>query len=244
MKAHDTITEPSEEHSPLDFVSNTVTLGLPTGASVQEIMRAFNRHRVSVRPETSEAVKAFIPKYIHHDYWQDYLEDHALILTDICLAYEKKKWKTHVGFHQDEWKVYALNEAFVAGFSGKTYWVLLRETWEMLHNLYGQRRTWRELLMVRMNPGPKSAMSVSEKETFAALPPTLTLYRGARPDQVDGLSWTTDLEVAKFFAERTQGDVYVVKVPKSRVIMYLSGREESEVIIDTRKSDKPKRFRS
>ena len=69
----------------------------------------------------------------------------------------------------------------------------------------------------------------------------LYLYRGVSfGGKPDGLSWTTDLKTARWFANRWKSfdganpKVYRIKITNSNVILaYLDNRNEAEVILDT-----------
>lgn len=62
----------------------------------------------------------------------------------------------------------------------------------------------------------------------------ITLYRGVHsPDNIIGLSWTTSLKVAGYFATRLGGSgaVYKIEVPKDDILDYYMGRDEYEVLL-------------
>lgn len=67
----------------------------------------------------------------------------------------------------------------------------------------------------------------------------LTLYRGATIDRRSGLSWTTEPEQARWFADRFGGlkngllAVWKIQVPRSYAVAKIDGRGESEVVVDT-----------
>jgi hypothetical protein len=69
---------------------------------------------------------------------------------------------------------------------------------------------------------------------------SLTLYRGAVPRHARGMSWTTDLVRAQWFAERpthARGHVYRATVEPAGILASVDllqpgGREEGEVIVD------------
>ena len=58
------------------------------------------------------------------------------------------------------------------------------------------------------------------------------------------LSWTTDPEVAKWFANRYQqhGQVYTATISKKHILAYFGGRNEAEVIVDPSKLKEIKLF--
>jgi hypothetical protein len=68
---------------------------------------------------------------------------------------------------------------------------------------------------------------------------TYRVYRGQRASEVCGLSWTLDREIAAKFARGAgvrrylpDGVVLTMDVHRDRVMAYLTGRGESEVIVD------------
>lgn len=84
------------------------------------------------------------------------------------------------------------------------------------------------------------------QSAFDALPEELTIYRGSGSEftATDGFSWTLDKKIAAKFAKMTTlsigssmvsrkqpGFIATAKIPKSMVSMYITGREESEVVV-------------
>lgn len=89
-------------------------------------------------------------------------------------------------------------------------------------------------------------MDDEEYEVFTNMPDTITLYRGVNKTSkhpMDGMSWTSNLETAFWFANRfsnQDGIVYVLNVPKKYVLAYFSHEEEYVVdykYLKERKSD-------
>jgi hypothetical protein len=66
------------------------------------------------------------------------------------------------------------------------------------------------------------------------LPETLTLYRGAVPEYKEGLSWTSERDLAKWFGTRLgmKGQLYTITVPNHVVLAKLDDRKENEYIVD------------
>lgn len=75
------------------------------------------------------------------------------------------------------------------------------------------------------------------------LPAEVVLYRGATPDRKMGMSWTTDPQVAQWFANRFVGyetHVYRTTVRRDQVLA-MGGRDgEHEVILDVEQLDERK----
>jgi len=81
----------------------------------------------------------------------------------------------------------------------------------------------------------KQLMNEEDYEVYNNLPEYVTLYRGVGiKSKRKGLSWTDDIEIAKWFANRFQSNGYILtaKVHKSKILAYFSDRNESEYIVD------------
>lgn len=83
-------------------------------------------------------------------------------------------------------------------------------------------------------------MYEDELEVYNSLPDIVTVYRGVTSynnKKLKVLSWTTDLEVAKWFANRydQHGQVYTATISKKHILAYFGGRNEAEVIVDPSK---------
>ena len=74
---------------------------------------------------------------------------------------------------------------------------------------------------------------------------TIKVYRGVnRGGSPYGLSWTTSLETAEWFAKRfgDDGKVYELEVPNKHVLAIIDDRDESEVVVDTRNLEDKVKF--
>lgn len=83
----------------------------------------------------------------------------------------------------------------------------------------------------------KFLMNDSEYQAYQNLPDILTVYRGVTPGHnPDGLSWTSDIEKAQWFANRF-GSGYLLKgtARKKDVLAYFGRRREEEVVISPKK---------
>lgn len=81
-------------------------------------------------------------------------------------------------------------------------------------------------------------MTKSEICRINHLPDIVTVYRGLqRNSKLKGMSWTLDLEVAKWFANRFghNGLVYQAMVQKKDILAYFDGRNEKEIIVDPKR---------
>lgn len=78
-------------------------------------------------------------------------------------------------------------------------------------------------------------MNDEERRLYLALPDEMTVYRGIRGrGSLKALSWTTDIEQAKWFAKRwdKKGKVYSAKIRKENVLAMFTSRGESELVVD------------
>ncbi len=94
-----------------------------------------------------------------------------------------------------------------------------------------------EFVSFFQNADKKLLMDKKEYAVYTALPEEVTVYRGVgKHGKVNGLSWTLDLEKAKWFANRFEPvGVYKAKINKKYVLAYFNGRNEHEIVLDYRK---------
>lgn len=82
-------------------------------------------------------------------------------------------------------------------------------------------------------------MDPQEQMVYEALPEKVTVYRGINSKgSVKGISWTLSKKKAYWFASRwpeNKGMVYQAMVSKEHIYAYFNGRNEQEVILDSRK---------
>jgi len=118
----------------------------------------------------------------------------------------------------------------------KEYWRLLGKVWDGIELPGVNRAAWL-YLFTSPRPGREHLMSAEERARLDGFPDRVQIYRGAPPQYARGLSWTTSPEIAQWFARRFNrgGLLHMTTVPKAKIIGYLTGREEFEVIIDPRR---------
>lgn len=81
-------------------------------------------------------------------------------------------------------------------------------------------------------------MNDEEYEYWSNLPDAITLYRGIRRGGIKlGISWTTDIEMARWFQKRFEskegvGSLYRIIAPKECCLCYFNKRGECEIILD------------
>ncbi len=87
------------------------------------------------------------------------------------------------------------------------------------------------------NADKQILMDEKEYAVYTSLSKEITVYRGVgKRGKVNGLSWTLELEQAKWFANRFEPvGVYKAKINKKYVLAYFNGRNEQEIVLDYRK---------
>lgn len=123
----------------------------------------------------------------------------------------------------------------------KMYWsaedfaVALSEAWVEEENPNGDVNVPVSLSVKWFKKAPKEAlMNHDEYEAYLSFPESFSVYRGvATGRNPDGMSWTDNLDSAKWFSTRFGDDGYVLKgiVKKSDVLAYFNRRNESEVLV-------------
>ena len=132
----------------------------------------------------------------------------------------------------------------------KDYWKCVDLTWYNIEASIPEQAQWLRLF-TSTRPQRKFLMSASDRRALAAMPETLTIYRGYRKGLGrSGMSWTLSKERARFFASDAKQDRRALlgyrhssgapmivrgKCHKHDVLAYFNGRKEQEIVIDPRK---------
>lgn len=145
-------------------------------------------------------------------------------------AAKEGNWFRFVILHERPYRIEALE---MVPRSAEDYWTLVRDAWMDTEFPSQMMDNWIDILD---HPDAHQMMDDEERAVFDALPDLITVFRGYEGEGEDGLSWTLSRERAEWFAARWQGihgEPQVVErlVPKTRVVAYLNGRSEQEVIV-------------
>jgi len=86
----------------------------------------------------------------------------------------------------------------------------------------------------------RDLLQAPERAWFDALDPVILVYRGCEAGRERGLSWTTDVEVAKHCArgqrvKNMRPTLVSAHIPKVHVLGVFLSRKESEVVVDPRR---------
>jgi hypothetical protein len=122
---------------------------------------------------------------------------------------------------------------------GNIYWPALGYAYSMGAFDFDDREIIARLLKSSL-PDRHMIMDDEEQKVYNKLPIEVTIYRGCSVAEIENgtfrFSWTIDKNIAYFFAkkrkreEKIETQVVELKVDKSKIIAYLDGRDEKEVI--------------
>ena len=120
--------------------------------------------------------------------------------------------------------------------SDSDYWATLREIWIDSEASSANRGVWLRLF-ASARKCREHLMESADHAAFAGLPDPVRIYRGGVLPR--GISWTTDTQCARFFAERFDfnggGEIFVTEVPRRKLLAYFVGCGEAEAVIDSRR---------
>lgn len=158
----------------------------------------------------------------------------------IKAALEKNNYSDFIHLHERGWRLDAFLE--IAEFlRGKEYWELLSNIWVDSENIGQNMSKWIKVLSAE-KPYKRNFMNSYERKELEKLPETLKVWRGYKPGinslhPKNGLSWTLDLGIARWFAERygTDGKITSRTIIKKEIFALLLRRNEKEVILLNRK---------
>lgn len=118
------------------------------------------------------------------------------------------------------------------------YWQAFADAWIDSENIWQYNNLIRSLLKNKKHAEYRHLiMNEDERKYLASLPDTIEIWRGCIWKNRNGLSWTLDKEKAVWFAKRLGTKTPYLHsgvVAKKKVIAYLNGRSEDEVIVFTK----------
>lgn len=158
--------------------------------------------------------------------YENYLEE----------ARRKKNWYLYVMLHERPHRLEIFYYFVRDNLKDRAYWSLLRYIWMDAEFIYNQRGIVRRLL----GSARKKRiyfMEKSEREFLKKLPEQIKVYRGHIGKNESGWSWTLSLSQAIWFAKRINSEqkfVAIGHVKKAKVIGFINGRGEKEIVADPR----------
>jgi hypothetical protein len=153
-------------------------------------------------------------------------------------AISESAWHRFVFLHERPYRINALEEVLFTHEvdDPEVIWPLIGHSWTDSDNINQCLSQWIGIWDIGAG-GREKVMDDAERDALAAMPDTLTIYRGVgHVDAVAGLSWTTSVDTAIWFAKRYEhGDrtpmVSTGKVQKSDVLAHFLGRSENEIVV-------------
>jgi hypothetical protein len=115
------------------------------------------------------------------------------------------------------------------------FWKEFWHMWESHESIFLDHPVIEDMISRHDEGLSTSVLDPEEIEALANMPSTIEIYRGCRAHNVKGWSWTLDKSRAEFFAKRSAGKgrpmVLHAIAPRDRVLAYLTGRDEAEIVI-------------
>lgn len=152
-------------------------------------------------------------------------------------ARDRGDWHQFVFLHERPWRAPALGYVMSCGTSAKTSMGLAGQVWIDSENIRENQDFWDEFLH-GYQPYLRFMMHPDEHDALRALPGMVEVYQGCTDDRDDGWSWTTDRDVAVWFARRfarMEDGTPVVRaanIPREDIACYFTRRNEAEALID------------
>jgi hypothetical protein len=152
-------------------------------------------------------------------------------------ARRQRNWNRYIFLHEKPYRIDAFTDICWKMGDSK-YWTVLGDIYTDTENLHQNQELWVGCLTAERRYR-SHLMTIEERAVLTNDLPAkdITLYRGFHdPGTVQGLSWTTNSVVAKFFARRLAQDgarCYVAtgKVDRKDVIAFFDSRSEYEAVV-------------
>jgi hypothetical protein len=149
-------------------------------------------------------------------------------------AFAEKNLAVYVWLHERPWRTQALLDARVWA-KRKPWMTVAGDVWIDAED--PPENIWRSEVFNQVDVA--STMRAKDLKILKALPARIRVYRGecSKARSENGLSWTTELEVAKFFAKRFARQhrknawVATAVIDKRDVVAHFTGRGEGELIL-------------
>jgi hypothetical protein len=152
-------------------------------------------------------------------------------LKKIEQSLKQKDFNTYVFLHERPHRIKAFID-IMEKLSDSDYWKLLALVYTDSENIW-QHKSALSTLLGSPRPHSDAFMVDDERAVYAALPDTVTLYRGYNHRNARSFSYTLDYKQAYWFANRfgSVGKVKTITVSKSDILGYKDGRNEKEIVL-------------
>lgn len=198
--------------------------------------------------EIHETGIVFVASHPFTDRWETYMLDSEW--GDLHDSKTARKWREIIekqlkksdlfGIFVMMNRPYILNFLkFVEGYmSDEDLGTILGSFWSNIEQIsLDDSVTGKELVKWFQRADKNTLMEEKARKRYEALPETVTVYRGVtsyNEKETKALSWTTDKEIAEWFAKRFAtgtGKIWTLEVPKERILCVFDGKEK-EIILN------------
>jgi hypothetical protein len=121
----------------------------------------------------------------------------------------------------------------------EVFWKVFHHCWSSCDDTWALNRALLQSLSFHNQEHPaRYYMDRKQRKFYNSLPDVVTVFRGCSKERIRGVSWTTDVAVARGFARGHRGMsppnpvVARARIPKSAIFTVLVDREESELVLD------------
>lgn len=172
---------------------------------------------------------------MHSEEFNHYVNQSLVAKKEVLKrALEEKDWDQAIFIFE---KPYRLQKTVEYGhlMDEKSYWNCVRHSWLASENVFENKDILHKLFRLPTKTPLYDLMEQEDRETFEKFPETMYIYRGCQSINKHGWSWTTNFGKAKWFAKRWNLASQVLlkaKVNKEKVLAYLNGRSEDEIIVE------------
>lgn len=147
-------------------------------------------------------------------------------------ARANRQWGRILALHERPYRPEALRQ-LAPELDDLDYWSFVGEIWRDTENSWQCRNVWIQLFKTQ-RAGRENMMDAEERQILAALPDSLTVWRGiSRQEHAQGFSWTLSRSRAHWFACRFRArnaEVLEGRIAKKDVLAYFKGRGEDEIL--------------
>ncbi len=125
--------------------------------------------------------------------------------------------------------------SILSGKSDNIFWPVFHLGWSSCDDTWDHKD--RLLQMIRERGAARPHLGHDDKVFYDRLPDLIRAYRGCSRSRVNGISWTTDRQVAAAFARGHRGIrvpdpvIAAAIIPKAAVVTVFTDRKESELIV-------------
>ena len=203
---------------------------------------------IFLNSEINETGVSFVASHPFTNSWFTMLR--SMEMVDLHIEENANKWRSEfkeIILDSDLLHLFMLlNKAYILNFlkfaekyiSDDDLGMIIGAFWQSIEQIsLDTSMSSKDIIKLFKRANKAKLMDEEEYEKFNSLDDEITLYRGVtshNKGRKKAMSWTTDKDIAKWFANRfstNTGEIWEIKIPKERVLCVFDGRE-SEYIVD------------